>query len=540
MELATVTVGLLYLIMVQFPFLLAPISVSLWFLSMDLAPLFPQWDEHDPDEAMRQISLLFGLGLLGLGRISEHWFGADPNFGYWLCLFGLITFWSALSTSPQSDSIISLSLYFLINVALVMVGSHLSQNTFKLFGSVGIILVAFEALFHSFKFRKSRVLWLLKAIVAASLLAQAMKHQGNFELLSALACYLAFNMESVLYVTSGKHYELFVFLTNVGFVACVPAFVNFHMDMYLFTFSTEAVVAIMISLPVIMCHFTAAKEVVKKYSSQHAEYPWVTVAFLAWRVVMSIIASLIMAALRLPQFAFTGALGIPIVSLSLAPSHAHGWQIVMLPLTGLGLLILGVAFSEYLHSNQLYLACNLAMAWFVYTVMNWGKKGEALGCFFSALLIFTAIPFQSKLMLAIATINIISYLSYLTYSIFKDSLLIPVVFIFLGTGLIGLGTFSAHHLAQQSVYNLAWDWYPHFAGATFSWESIRGMPLIWLSWPGALVHALARSAVLDASLVCGVGIPVLLMTGVVLHALERRLKQVAPDLSFDVKVILNA
>lgn len=554
MELATVTVGLLYLTIVQFPFLLAPVSFSLWFLSMDLAPWFPQWGREGPYETRRQISLLFGLGLLGLGRLMEFYLGAEPDFGFWLYLFGLITFWFALSTSPKTNSIISFSLYFLINVALVVVGSQLDRNTFKLFGTVGIILVAFEVLFNSLKFRKSFVLWVLKALAAASLLAHAIKHQGSVELLDALACYVAFNLESILYITSGEHYQLFILITDLGFAACASAFLSFPVDVYLFTFNARVPVAFLLSLPVAMYHIPVVKEVMKSFPSRSAQYSLTTIIFLAWRVIISVVASFVIAALRLPQFAFVGALGIPIVSLSLVPRLARGRQILVLPLTGLTLLVLGVTFSQYLQSNLLYLACILAMAALVSAVMKWGKKGEAVGCFLSALLILSAIPLQSKLMLVIAVINIFFYLSFLAYSVFKNSLLFPIVLIFLGMGLIVVGVFyqyweetiylsivgvipiDAQYLGQQSIYDLNLDWYPHFSSAAFSWESVWRMPLVWLAWPGALVHALAQSAMLNASLVCGAGILVLLVTGILLHALERHLNQVAPDLSSSVKV----
>ena len=39
MEIAAIIVGVIYIWFVRFPFLLAPVSFSLWFLSMDLAPL---------------------------------------------------------------------------------------------------------------------------------------------------------------------------------------------------------------------------------------------------------------------------------------------------------------------------------------------------------------------------------------------------------------------------------------------------------------------------------------------------------------------
>ena len=84
MEIATVVVGLIYLFMVQFPFLLAPISFCLWFLSMDIAPLMPQWTGNNSFEVRRTVSIVFGLGLILAGRGMEWTLGSEPDFGFWL------------------------------------------------------------------------------------------------------------------------------------------------------------------------------------------------------------------------------------------------------------------------------------------------------------------------------------------------------------------------------------------------------------------------------------------------------------------------
>jgi hypothetical protein len=62
MEAATVLAGLLMLRLIPYPFVVMPMAVALWFMSMDLS----EWFFGSPFswEQRRQVSLWFGLGLL--------------------------------------------------------------------------------------------------------------------------------------------------------------------------------------------------------------------------------------------------------------------------------------------------------------------------------------------------------------------------------------------------------------------------------------------------------------------------------------------
>ena len=87
MELATVGAGLIALRFYRFPFLIAPVAVALWFMSLDLAPwvLGPEWDGWRP---RRLVSLWFGLVVLVVAWVVD--IRSRGDFAFWLHLFGLL------------------------------------------------------------------------------------------------------------------------------------------------------------------------------------------------------------------------------------------------------------------------------------------------------------------------------------------------------------------------------------------------------------------------------------------------------------------
>ena len=133
MEAATVIAGLLMLRLIPFPFIVMPIAVALWFMSMDLT----EWIYGEPfNWAQRQkVSLWFGLGLLlvflGIdGRTRE-------DYAFWGYLAGLLAFWGGL-TSMDSDSEVGKALYCLINLGLMAVAVLLRRPMFMVFGAMGV------------------------------------------------------------------------------------------------------------------------------------------------------------------------------------------------------------------------------------------------------------------------------------------------------------------------------------------------------------------------------------------------------------------
>ena len=135
MELATLAVGALMLWRYRLPFLVMPIAVTLWYMSMDLTPFL--FNNEDLSWELRKIvSLWFGLSMLVLAFWVDMRTRHDKDYAYWLYLFGVLAFWGGLSMM-NSDSELSKFIYLCINLLLIVVGSILSRRVFTVFGALG-------------------------------------------------------------------------------------------------------------------------------------------------------------------------------------------------------------------------------------------------------------------------------------------------------------------------------------------------------------------------------------------------------------------
>ena len=530
MEIATVAVGLGYLCLIRFPFLLAPVSFSLWFLSMDLTPLLPvrgnRW------KVRMVVSLVFGLCLMGAGRLMEIVLGSDPDFGFWLYLFGLIAFWFSLTFDfPERKT--KVSLYLLVNLCLIVIGSHLDRYTFKVFGSMGIFFLVYGNLAPHLKMNKSVPLWVLKSLAVASLFAQAMKHEGNVELVNGLICLVIFNIESLLYVTSGERYYWFLLLTNLGLATCAHSF-DRPLDLWLFSINAKTVVSFCCSLPVGLFHVK-----LMKYLMRDAGRDWTveTFLYLLYRVIVSAGIGFAFVLIQLPRFAWVGGIGIPLVAVtvtnrwnSLEGGHYRVQDFEVLPvlemLASFCAMLFGILLSLYFHSPILYLASCVALIHLLVT--SFSISWRAFGCLLSVVLILLSVPLQSKFIISIAAIYIFIYLSYLAYRRFKNSFLFPLALVVLGLALIGGGTLyqqqeEALYTAFVSLFPAAaatrfasisdlglTNLYPLYKEASFSYQFLIRRSYLWLLWPAALAHSLAKDPVPYISYVCGGGIVVLL------------------------------
>ncbi len=135
MELATLAVGAVMLWRYRLPFLVMPVAVTLWYMSMDLAPFLAGGE--DPDWELRKlVSLWFGLLMIPLAFWVDIRSRHDRDYAFWLYLFGVVAFWGGLSLM-KSDSELSKLLYFAINLFLIVLGAVLSRRVFVVFGGLG-------------------------------------------------------------------------------------------------------------------------------------------------------------------------------------------------------------------------------------------------------------------------------------------------------------------------------------------------------------------------------------------------------------------
>lgn len=538
MEVAAIVVGLGYLQVVRFPFLLAPVAFCLWFLSMDLAPFFPEWYKswRGIFEVRRQMSVAFGVGMIVTGFVMESLLGSYPDFGFWIYLFGLIAFWCSV-TFDFPDYDLHGSIYLLINVGLSLIGSHLDRTTFHVFGTMGVIVYAAGIFGGWIKRENSFILLMLKALVSVAFFAQALHHGGNIEILGGLVCFLLFNFDAILFLASGEHFCLLLLLTDLGFVACSSSFKR-PLPLWLFTLSSaELPVSLVCSITVAIFHTRLLKYLV---------YPPTTVysyVYHIYRLIASVAISLTFVFVRQPGFAWIGGLGILLVAINFSPVLRHlvrrrqtaiysNGIYNLIPFT---VLLLGIAFSSYLKSNFLYLLCCLCMLVVVLTFLaDWKVEG----CVLSAGLILLAVPFQSKFMIAIGSVYLFAYLSYLAYEVFKNSLLFPLALVALGIFIIYSGikyqqnetqikatfykatpAFLEYVLTETVLMHWQpfgrFDWHNYLRQTTFSASNFLKMPFNWCLWPAALVHALAKGPATYMSCLCVGGIVFLMLAAAV-------------------------
>jgi hypothetical protein len=136
MELATLAAGSIILFLYRLPFAVMPLAVTLWYMSMDFAPLLAG-GEDATWKYREAVSMVFGLLMIALAAYVDFRSRRKPDFGFWLYLFGTAAFWGALSMQ-DSNSQFAKFLYACLNAAMVFAGAILARRVFTVFGGLGL------------------------------------------------------------------------------------------------------------------------------------------------------------------------------------------------------------------------------------------------------------------------------------------------------------------------------------------------------------------------------------------------------------------
>lgn len=136
MELATLAAGAAMAWRYRLPFLLMPVAVTLWYLSMDLTP-FLFGSEDASWELRKLVSLWFGLLMLLLAFWIDLRTQQAKDYAFWIYLFGMLAFWGGLSTM-RSESELGRFTYLCINLVLIVLGSVLGRRVFTVCGGLGV------------------------------------------------------------------------------------------------------------------------------------------------------------------------------------------------------------------------------------------------------------------------------------------------------------------------------------------------------------------------------------------------------------------
>lgn len=142
LELVTLGAAVVMLKLYRLPFMVMPVAVTLWYLSMDVAHMLMVKDGFDW-QFTRDVSLVFGLFTCALAvwvdlrtRLARD--SQDrQDFAFWLYLFGALMFWGGLSLR-DSHSEMGKLLYALLNVGLVFVGAAIGRRVFTVLGAIGV------------------------------------------------------------------------------------------------------------------------------------------------------------------------------------------------------------------------------------------------------------------------------------------------------------------------------------------------------------------------------------------------------------------
>ncbi|MGB5717048.1 MAG: DUF2157 domain-containing protein, partial [Gammaproteobacteria bacterium] len=117
------------------PFMIMPVAVTLWYMSMDVAAMLTGGEADYLFRAF--VSLWFGILMILLAfwiDIRSRKSGQD--YAFWLYLFGVMAFWCGLSLQ-HSDSELSRFMYFCVNLGLILAGAILVRRVFVVFGALG-------------------------------------------------------------------------------------------------------------------------------------------------------------------------------------------------------------------------------------------------------------------------------------------------------------------------------------------------------------------------------------------------------------------
>jgi hypothetical protein len=149
MEVGTILAALIALRFYRFPFILMIAAVALLFMSMDIADWLKGIEAYASFALRQKVSMVFGLILIPVAWMVDI-ARKDKDYGFWLHLVGVVTFWGGLSLQ-SSDNELSKFIYCLINLALIGLAVFLSRRVYAVFGGIGLMVYLGHLAYKVFK-----------------------------------------------------------------------------------------------------------------------------------------------------------------------------------------------------------------------------------------------------------------------------------------------------------------------------------------------------------------------------------------------------
>lgn len=138
MQCATLLAAGLALWRYRLPFLVMPVALTLWFISMDLTRIFmgsPSFlvFSHPGDV----VSVCLGVLITLLAMFVDLRFSKTQDFAFWLYLLGVLSLWGGLSSMAWDNHLHNL-FYVFVNLLLIALGAALSRRVFAVVGAIGV------------------------------------------------------------------------------------------------------------------------------------------------------------------------------------------------------------------------------------------------------------------------------------------------------------------------------------------------------------------------------------------------------------------
>ncbi len=149
MELGALMVGIILAWIYRYPFMIMPIAVTLWYMSMDIAAMLG--DGQFDFELRAMVSMYFGLITVLIAFWVDVRSSQSADYAFWLYIFGVMAFWFGLSCQ-SSDSEMSKFIYMCINLFMILTGVILNRKVFVIFGALGCSYYLGHLAFQVFKF----------------------------------------------------------------------------------------------------------------------------------------------------------------------------------------------------------------------------------------------------------------------------------------------------------------------------------------------------------------------------------------------------
>lgn len=152
MEVATLIVGCIMVYIYRTPFLIFPMAVVLWYMSMDLYPFIFEnpSDVFKSADYRANFSTIFGFFMLLAALTVDLKVDSKKDYPFWLYIFGVMTFWGGLTCHVESTEL-GKFIYCLVNVLMIVVGTLLNRRVFAVFGALGILFYLQHLAYDLFK-----------------------------------------------------------------------------------------------------------------------------------------------------------------------------------------------------------------------------------------------------------------------------------------------------------------------------------------------------------------------------------------------------